>query len=255
MINKENLKKNQYYIGTCRNTNIAMWNGKIFIFINYLFTIPYIETIPYYGDIKELNCDGFIPIQEIFVNVDVVINEKYLQDYKNYSRNIYKNLNQTNIKNEMWKPIPNYDGLYYVSNMGRVKKHDGNKIMKQNFSGGYLVLGLTGYDHKRKTVRVHRLVAQAFKEFNYNENDEVNHINGIKTDNRDINLEWIKHSENSMHNFSSGNIVKKLTVDAVREIKLILLNGSMTGYDIAKKFGVSPSTVSEIRTNKKWKNL
>ena len=73
MINKQNLKKNQYYIGTCRNTNIAMWNGEMFIFINYFFANPYIETIPYYGDIKKLNTDGFIPTQEIIVNVNEIL--------------------------------------------------------------------------------------------------------------------------------------------------------------------------------------
>lgn len=255
MIKKEDLIERKYYIGTCRNTSIAMWNGEYFMFINYFFTKPYLETVPYYGDVKELNTDGFIPIKEINIDINLILEEKYLQDYKNHSRKIYLNLSQNNIRDEIWKPILNYEGLYYVSNMGRIKKHDGNKIMKQNFCRDYLVVGLTDYNHKRKTMRVHRLVAQTFKNHDWVVNDEVNHINGIKTDNRDINLEWIKHSENSKHSFISGNVVKKLTPKMVREIKTILNEGNVKGYEIAKKYGVSTSTISEIKTNKKWKNL
>jgi len=140
--------------------------------------------------------------------------------------------------------------MYYVSNLGRIKKRNGNKIMKQNFSRDYLVVGLTNNNnHIRKTYRVHRLVAITFK----NNSDialEVNHINGIKTDNRDINLEWIKHSENSKHTYTSGNKIKKLTPNMIVEIKKMLNNGCVQ-KEIASKFNVSRSTISEINTNKK----
>ena len=254
MIDKINLKEGTYYIGTCRNTNIAKWyNGK-FIFIGLNFGSPYIESIDYYGDVKHMSCDGFIPIKEIIVNADDIIDEKNLQDYKNGARKIYQNLNTSDLKNEVWKLIPNYEGLYYVSNLGRIKKHshpDSDKIMRQNFVRDYLVVGLT-YNGK-KTYRVHRLVAMAFKD-NYSENLVVNHINGIKTDNREINLEWIERTENSKYTYTSGICIKKLTPNMVVEIKKMLKEG-IAQKEIASKFKVSRSIISEINTNKKWINI
>jgi hypothetical protein len=253
MIEKLNLKEGAYYIGTCRNTNIAKWHRGKFIFINFEFNNPYVETIEYYGDVKTLSYDGFIPIEEIKLSFDKISDEKNKQDYKNYARKIYQNLNIKDINGEIWKPVLNYEGLYYVSNLGRIKKHGSNKIIRQNFLRDYLVVGLTDYKHIRKTHRVHRLVAITFKK-NYNITFDVNHINGIKTDNRDINLEWLKHSDNSKHNYTSGNCVKKLTPEMVIEIKRMISNGDVQ-KDIAKKFNVSRSIVSEINTNKKWINI
>ena len=256
MIDRTNLKEGAYYIGTCRNTNIAKWYKDKFIFMGLNFGNPYIETINYYGDVKNTSHDGFIPIEEIKINVDKIIEEKNLQDYKNSARKIYQNLNILNLNYEIWKPIPEYEGLYYASNLGRVKKHnypDSNKIMRQNFIRDYLVVGLTDYEHKTKTHRVHRLVAITFKN-NDNKNLIVNHINGIKTDNREINLEWIERAENSKHTYTSGIYIKKLTPNMVIEIKNMLSEGVMQ-KEIANKFNVSRSIISEINTNKKWINI
>jgi DNA-binding NarL/FixJ family response regulator len=96
-------------------------------------------------------------------------------------------------------------------------------------------------------------VAIAFKD-NDNKNLVVNHINGIKTDNREINLNWVGYSENSRHTYTSGIYTKKLTSNKVIEIKNMLNEGIMQ-KDIAKKFNVSCSTISEIKTNKKWINI
>jgi hypothetical protein len=253
MINKLNLKEGAYYIGTCRNTNIAKWfNGK-FVFINRNFNELYVETIPYFGDVKKENSDGFIPIEEIKINFDNISEEKNIQDYKNYARKIYLNLSSEDLTNEIWKEIPNYEGLYYVSNLGRIKKYDNNKIMRQNFCREYLVVGLTDYNRKRNTCRVHRLVALTFKK-NNDDTLEVNHINGIKTDNREINLEWISHSENSKHTYISGNKIKKLTPEMVVDIKKMLNKGEIQ-KNIAKKYNVACSTICEINKNKKWTNI
>jgi len=195
MISKKDLKEGCYYIGTCRNTNIAKWyNGK-FIFINMFFDKPYIEEISHYSDVININQDGFIPIDEIKINFNDIVEEKNKQDYKNYGRNIYRNLDSNDISTEVWKPIV-LDGFmldYSISNLGRVKKTSTNKIIKQNFIRDYLVVGLTHHKGKRKTYRVHRLVASAFCERKNKKQTIVNHINCVKTDNRALNLGWVEH--------------------------------------------------------------
>ena len=107
-IDKLNLKENSFYIGTCRNTNIAQWHKGEFVFIGFNFGIPYIETIKYYGDIKNTSFDGFIPIEEINFSVDNIIKEKNLQDYKNGARKIYQNLNINNLNYSLYIHFQKY---------------------------------------------------------------------------------------------------------------------------------------------------
>ena len=112
------------------------------------------------------------------------------------------------MENEIWKPIKNYEGLYEVSNMGRVKSLDRETIdsmgRKRCFKGKILKVGkLRGYAHvtlfdrngNRKTLQVHILVGHAFVE-GYFEGAEIDHINTICDDNRADNLRWVTHKEN-----------------------------------------------------------
>ena len=103
------------------------------------------------------------------------------------------------MKTEIWKDIKDYEGLYQVSNLGRIKslKFGKERILKgtKNFHG-YSLVALYK-DGKTKTITVHQLVSMAFlnhKPCGYKL--VVDHINTIKTDNRLENLQVITNREN-----------------------------------------------------------
>ena len=108
------------------------------------------------------------------------------------------------MEEEVWKPIENYEGLYEVSNMGRVRSLDRitsngrrikSRILKQSLNtDGYPLIAL----YKKggcKTIRVHILVAYAFVE-GYFEGAEIDHIDTNKENNIWTNLRWVTHSGN-----------------------------------------------------------
>ena len=109
---------------------------------------------------------------------------------------------------ELWKDIEGYEGLYQVSNTGKVKrvKHidtkcrQGYRVFKERMlkpisnERGYLYVKLSK-NNKEKTFKIHRLVAQAFIS-NPNNYPQVNHKDEVKTNNNITNLEWCDNKYN-----------------------------------------------------------
>ncbi|EGJ5878848.1 endodeoxyribonuclease [Salmonella enterica] len=167
---------------------------------------------------------------------------------------------------ETAKDIAGYEGKYSVTTDGRVYSHSrvdacgrlqkGRWLKPVNHSDGYLYVNLRDKGTLKKHY-IHRVVAAAFID-NPNSLPQVNHINGIKSDNRVDNLEWVTPSQNMLHAHESGLQVAikgeghyraKLTTEQVSEIRSCK---SMSRSDMARKYGVDPSQISNIINNKRW---
>lgn len=102
---------------------------------------------------------------------------------------------------EFWLPVANCP-RYSVSNLGRVRGPMG--LLKPMPDGyGYVRVSVFNVDKKHLTKKIHRLVAEAFMP-NPDNKPQVNHLNGVKTDNRVSNLEWATAAENHHHALDTG---------------------------------------------------
>ena len=170
---------------------------------------------------------------------------------------------------EKWKQVVGYEGLYEVSDEGRVRSVDkttrdgrfwaGRMLGKHRAGSGYhrVVLCVNGVS---KHLYVHRLVAEAFI-LNPENKPEVNHKDGDKHNNSVSNLEWVTKSENGIHSFKSlgrkpgkwmlgkASPYRKFTDEQVEMIR----TSSRSCYSIAKEYGVSHSVVQNIRNGKTYK--
>lgn len=174
----------------------------------------------------------------------------------------------------VWKTAVGYDGIYNISNNGDLKSLKRILVCKNGLwrlpermmtpqlsREGYLCCLLTDVFKKKKTVKLHRLVAIAFIP-NPENKEFVNHINGIKTDNRVDNLEWVTKSENTIHAYKLGlmnvplgenNYQTTLTSKEVLEIRAI--GKTMRGVDVAKKYNVGKHVICNILSRKTWKHI
>ena len=164
--------------------------------------------------------------------------------------------------NEVWKDVVGYEGYYEVSDLGNVRKNKCGTILKLSMGTKYKLVGFY-VNQKLKTPMVHRLVATAFID-NPENKEQVNHINGIKTDNRASNLEWVTLQENIAHSVRTGLLAGvrgenhhncKISEEAARDIKFNYVKGVTSLKYFAAKHNTTIQNVCFIANNKAWKWL
>ena len=150
---------------------------------------------------------------------------------------------------EVWRDIVGYEGLYMVSNMGRVKSLNYNKcsgkekVLKQAINGmGYYTVHLYK-DKKGKTFTIHKLIAQAFIP-NPKNKKCIDHINTIRTDNRIENLRWVTQKENLNNSLTRKN--KSKSVMCIEEGKIFT-----SGIEAGEYYGVNIGSISNCCKGKR----
>ena len=153
-----------------------------------------------------------------------------------------------------WKTcIPGYE----ASSDGRIRNaKTGNLIKQYPHKDGYLRIQIAG-----KTHTVHRIIASTFLP-NTDNKPEINHIDGIKTNNAVSNLEWCTRSENQKHAYRMGlksstginNPRCKLAEADVREIKRLHSLGPphFNCKQLAAKYKVAPQTIYAVTSGQNW---
>lgn len=188
-------------------------------------------------------------------------------------RSVLSQVELIDLENEVWRDVLGYEGLYQVSNLGRIKAvrnrtntYLGRLLKPKVNKYGYYSVSLSGHG-RTTTTTAHKIVAEAF----YGKRPEglvVNHKNGIKTDNRIENLEFVTHKQNINHSYEvlgnpysippvySGEDHPQsvLTEKEVMAIRILANSNVFSSKDIGQFFGVSKTTVANIVKGIVWKD-
>lgn len=187
--------------------------------------------------------------------------------------NIHEAHTMTNIEKLFW--IPNYLGLYKISKSGRIYSVERTRLgkarksiakvrgryLKPSSARGYPMVGLYK-DSASKKYTIHKLMCTTFMG-GVPIGMQVNHKNGVKTDNRLRNLEIVSPGYNTRHAWKAGlcrrvvgedNSNSKLKTKDVRYIKRLLRQG-VSQCEIGRRFGRNPVTIWHIANNSTWKHV
>lgn len=173
------------------------------------------------------------------------------------------NLTEEEIMHEAWVPIQGYEGIYEVSDMGRVRRLPGYKaitarVLNGSIHRGYVMVTLSINDiHDRRMV--HRIVGQHLIA-NPENKPFINHLDADPANNRKTNLEWSTQSENIIHAHNIGNMggvksgLSKFTETDILTMRL------MYGYgfpvrDLAKIYKRRPFVIRNMIQGVTYKNV
>lgn len=154
---------------------------------------------------------------------------------------------------EAWVPLKGYDGLYMISNLGKIYHLKRKRLLSMSLRGGYNRVWLFDADKVKKQNSVHRLVGENFI-LNPLNKPEINHIKGIKKDNRVSEIEWCTRSENAKHASDLGLYPKICTKprhlidrDTRKMMKKVINTETGEIYESTKmaseKYGIKRSTL------------
>ena len=159
---------------------------------------------------------------------------------------------------EIWRDIKGYEGLYRISNKGRLYRKNFGVIKLQKDKDGYAIYRLS-IRHVEKTAKIHRIVAEHFLGVS---RLLVNHKDGIKNNNWVSNLEWVTSKQNSEHARLMGFTRRgeqvsnsKLTEKEVRQLRAEYSCGDVLQRQLALKFGVSRNHISRIILRQRWAHI
>lgn len=178
---------------------------------------------------------------------------------------------------EQWSPVKGYEGVYEVSDHGRIKSLARDRVGKNGSIArlperilkcnkmkiGYRSVVLAKGDGNDRHEYVHRLVLIAFVGDPPSDLHEGNHKDGVKSNNLLTNLEWTTPSENKFHAYRIGlkkarNGVRhkdaKLNDDIVRIIRESLRNEESLA-ELGRRYGVAANTIRAIQTGRTWKHI
>lgn len=164
---------------------------------------------------------------------------------------------------ERWSVIPAWPD-YAVSSLGSVKRLTSHKraiagkVLSSFLVAGYPSVNLSRPNGERRSVRIHRLVAEAFIP-QPEGTTEVNHKDATRDNNHVSNLEWVSSSGNRLHGYQHGKLnakgecngFSKLTDAAVEKIRISAISADA----MAEIHGVSVATIEDVRARRTWRHL
>jgi hypothetical protein len=170
---------------------------------------------------------------------------------------------------EVWKWVPDYEGRYQVSILGRVRSFlfstTGKIMVLDKAANGYVRV----HFQFKKTWLLHRLVATVFIP-NPFALPAVNHIDGNKGNNAASNLAWVSHSDNMRHSWQNLNTYKnrvavsprgesnhnaKLNAKQVIEIRSAYASGAVGQRQLARIYGVTKAAIQAVIHRRTWAHI
>lgn len=177
---------------------------------------------------------------------------------------------------EQWKPVRGFEAIYEVSDQGmirRITNSPGNRykaghvLTPTRVGRGYSGVVLHG-ESNQSHLYIHRIVGVAFCSPPDNFMGlQINHKNGVKTDNRAENLEWVTQSENKIHahrvlgspppplGIGENNGRAKLSETSVLQIRDRYKTEGATQFQLAQEFGVTPAMIGHIVRRDSWAHI